>query len=139
MGVARRCILAIDPGTVKCGIAVVLEKAALPLVCLVVPAAELAVCVGNAVAEYRPQETLLGSGTASESVALELAALGIKFSVVDEYGTTLAARARYFAAHPPKGWKRLVPRGLLLPPVPLDGWAAVVMAEHYLTLQKKIF
>ncbi|MES4792307.1 MAG: resolvase, partial [Chloroflexota bacterium] len=33
---------------------------------------------------------------------------------------------------PPRGWRRLAPRGLLTPPTPLDGWAAAVLAFDHL-------
>jgi len=52
--------------------------------------------------------------------------------LVDERETTLLARARYFADHPPRGWRRLVPRGMLLPPRPIDDYAALLIAERYL-------
>jgi hypothetical protein len=56
--------------------------------------------------------------------------------VVDERETTLRARARYFQAHPPRGWKRLVPRGMLLPPCPIDDFAALLIAERFLEREK---
>jgi len=46
--------------------------------------------------------------------------------------TTIRARARYFAANPPRGWRRIVPRGMLLPPRPIDDFAAVLIAERFL-------
>ena len=52
--------------------------------------------------------------------------------MVDERATTLLARRRYFDANPPRGWKRLVPRGMLLPPRPIDDFAAVLIAERLL-------
>ena len=43
---------------------------------------------------------------------------------VDEYGTTLRARQRYWELWPPRGLQRLLPRGLLIPPEELDAIAA---------------
>ncbi len=61
-----------------------------------------------------------------------LATLGIPIELVDERETTLLARKRYFQAHPPRGWRRLVPRGMLLPPRPIDDFAALLIAERLL-------
>jgi RNase H-fold protein (predicted Holliday junction resolvase) len=58
--------------------------------------------------------------------------IGLPIALVDERETTLLARTRYFAAHPPTGWRRFVPRGMLLPPEPIDDFAAVLIAERFL-------
>ena len=46
--------------------------------------------------------------------------------IVDETNTTLDARRRYYDENPPKGLLRLLPRGLLVPSAPLDGYAALL-------------
>jgi hypothetical protein len=51
---------------------------------------------------------------------------------VDERETTLRARALYFADHPPRGWRRLIPLGLQLPPRPIDDYAAILIARRFL-------
>jgi hypothetical protein len=51
--------------------------------------------------------------------------------VVDETDTSYRARALYFADHPPRGWRRLVPLGLQLPPRPIDDYAALLIARRY--------
>ena len=42
------------------------------------------------------------------------------------------ARELYFREHPPRGWRRLVPTGLQLPPVPVDDYAAILIARRFL-------
>lgn len=74
----------------------------------------------------------LGGGTNAALVAAVLAQAGVPVAVVDERETTLRARARYFDDFPPRGWRRLVPRGMLLPPRPIDDYAALLIAERYL-------
>jgi hypothetical protein len=49
--------------------------------------------------------------------------------LIEEAGTTLAARARYFKEHPRRGWRRLLPLGLQTPPEPYDDYVAVLLAE----------
>lgn len=53
--------------------------------------------------------------------------------LVDERNTSLEARRRYYEDHPPRGIWRLVPRGLLVPKAALDGYAALLIVERYLT------
>ncbi len=52
--------------------------------------------------------------------------------VVDETGTTLRARERYWQLWPARGWKRLLPKGLRIPSGDLDAIAALVILEDYL-------
>jgi hypothetical protein len=50
--------------------------------------------------------------------------------VVDETNTTFEARALFYEDHPPKGLLRFVPRGLLVPSAPLDGYAALLIVRR---------
>jgi RNase H-fold protein (predicted Holliday junction resolvase) len=59
-------------------------------------------------------------------------ALGLPVELVDERETSLLARARFFRDHPPRGWRRIVPRGMLLPDRPIDDYAALLIAERFL-------
>ena len=124
-------ILGIDPGTRKCGYAIV-DSNGVSLEQGIVGIGEL----GGRIAEIRARIPLravaLGGGTHTAAVAPFLEALGVPVHVVDERETTLLARRRYFAVHPPAGWRRLVPRGLLLPPGPIDDFAALLIAERLL-------
>jgi RNase H-fold protein (predicted Holliday junction resolvase) len=135
----RTLILAIDPGLDKCGVAVVdtaapsagsrqvRERA-------VVPRAELAATVREWVARHHIATIVLGDRTGAAHVERELASLGLPVTVsrVDEHLSTLEGKRRYFIEHPPRGWRRLIPQGLLTPPVPYDDYVAVILAERYL-------
>jgi hypothetical protein len=61
----------------------------------------------------------------------------VPLRAVDEHGTTLRARARYFTDHPPRGWRRLIPRSLQTPPEPYDDYVAVLLAEAALTVVER--
>jgi hypothetical protein len=74
----------------------------------------------------------LGGGTNVERVAGILSPLGAPVHIVDETDTTYRARALYFEEHPPRGWRRLLPIGLLLPPGPIDDYAAMLIARRYI-------
>jgi hypothetical protein len=52
--------------------------------------------------------------------------------LVDEAGTTLAARQRYWQLEPPRGWQRLLPKGMRLPPRDVDDVVAQLLLERHL-------
>ena len=56
-------------------------------------------------------------------------------ALVGEAHSTEEARALYWQVRPPTGWRRLVPLGLLVPPEPLDAYAAVVQVRRWLSQQ----
>lgn len=76
---------------------------------------------------------LVGDGTGSAKVQDVLRRRGFSYEVVDERGSSLAARSLYFRDHPPKGWQRLLPPGLRTPPELIDDYAAYALALAYLT------
>jgi len=124
-------VLGVDPGTRKCGIAVVREAGAPPTL-EIVPIDALAARLRAIVAETPVDVVAIGRGTNAAAITETVRALGLNVELVDERETTLLARARYFADHPPRGWRRLIPRGMLLPPRPIDDYAALLIAERYL-------
>jgi RNase H-fold protein (predicted Holliday junction resolvase) len=129
-------VLGIDPGTRKCGYAVVLAAGSAPLELGIVPTERLAETLRELAGRFALRAVALGGGTHAAPVGRLLEALGVPIEVVDERATTLLARRRYFAAHPPRGWRRFVPRGMLLPPRPIDDFAAVLIAERLLEAQR---
>jgi cysteine synthase len=80
------------------------------------------------------QTIILGSGTGSGTLARAIreAFPAIHLHLIDEKGTTLLARDRYFIDHPPRGWKALIPTSLQVPPEPIDDYAALILAEKFL-------
>lgn len=126
-------IVAIDPGRTKCGFAVLSDDGA-RLDLAVVATADLASKLQLATAGGDVGAICIGHATTSEAVVAMCRAAWPKIPVVvvDESNTTLEARQRYYLDHPPRGLLRFVPRGLLVPKVPLDGYAALLIAERYL-------
>ena len=125
-------VLAIDPGREKCGVAVLATDGRI-LVQEVVVTAELDAVVGALIAAYTPI-VIMGNGTTSVAAKARVEALGYEVILVDEYRTTDAAKRAYWEAHPPRGWRRLVPRGMLVPPVPVDDFVAVILAQRFLQI-----
>jgi RNase H-fold protein (predicted Holliday junction resolvase) len=125
-------ILGLDPGTRKCGYALVPEAGAKPLLLGIAPLVDLEDVLRTVVTGQPVERVALGRGTNASVVGAVLDRLALPYTLVDEHETTLRARARYFADHPPRGWKRLVPRGMLMPERPIDDYAALLIAERYL-------
>lgn len=123
-------VLAIDPGRKKCGIAVCGPGGVVAH--RVVRVDDLPQVAREWITSYRVDLVLVGSRTGSRDVRMRLTHLAVPVTVCEERGTTLAARRRYFLDHPPKGWRRLLPRSLQTPREPYDDYAAIVLAEAYL-------
>ena len=131
-----RPILAIDPGREKCG-AAVLDQEKTVLWHGVVATAELLPVSRELTKQYGLRTVILGNQTYSGEIRQLLQPLldqkqGLEIIFVDERGSTEAARARYWQAFPPSGWRRFIPRGLLVPPCAIDDFAAIILGERYL-------
>ena len=85
-----------------------------------------------------PKTCIIGNGTTSMKLQQTLAEVlpALEIVVCDEAHSTEEARVLYWELNPPQGWRRLMPLGMLTPPVPLDAYAAVVLARRY--LKKKL-
>lgn len=118
-------IVALDPG-LNLGVAWIEEDRTL------VRAEVVALGDVNAAIFDGARSVVVGDGTGSGEVQTHLRALGVRFEVIDETGTTLEARALYFADHPPRGLSRLLPAGLRSPQRPIDDYAAYAIGLRYL-------
>ena len=129
-----RAVLGIDPGTRKVGFALV-EDADSPAVARgIEPLDTLLGRLRRLLADHPIRAVALGSGTNASNRARMLEALEVPVHLIDETDTTYRARALYFSEHPPRGWRRLVPIGLQLPPGPIDDYAALLIARRYIAL-----
>jgi RNase H-fold protein (predicted Holliday junction resolvase) len=125
-----RIVLAVDPGRGKCGLAVLDGDAVLARA--VVSRDDLGASIRSLKRKFTIAEIVVGNRTTAEAVSAVVRGElpGVPVSFVDETGTTLEARRLYFTEHPPRGWRRLVPRGLRVPPEPYDDYAAVALARR---------
>jgi hypothetical protein len=98
----------------------------------IAPLAELPATLASIFERFSIEVAAIGHGTNASVVCAAVTELGVPFVLVDERETTLRARSRFFADHPPRGWKRLIPRGMLVPDRPIDDYAALLIAERYL-------
>jgi RNase H-fold protein (predicted Holliday junction resolvase) len=125
-------VLGVDPGTRKVGFALV-EDAESPAIARgIEPIEGLLGRLEPLLTDHPIDAIALGGGTNVDRIAGLLSALGAPIHIVDETDTTYRARALYFEDHPPRGWRRLLPVGLLLPPGPIDDYAAMLIARRYI-------
>lgn len=88
-------------------------------------------------ARYTPDRLLIGAGIGAKRLLPQLRAWfpNAAWQLVAEYGTTLRARELYFQYHPPRGWRRFLPKGLRIPPEPYDDYAALAIILQYAQTQ----
>lgn len=132
-GVPRERWIGVDPGRVKCGIAGVFRDGTRQFV-EVVPTARVRERLAEHVGEGGVSAICVGHATTSAAIAQWCTAAWpeIPLHIVDETNSSMLARALYYEDHPPRGLWRFVPRGLLVPDEPLDGYAASIIARRYL-------
>lgn len=125
--------LGIDPGRSKTGLALV--DGAGKIVKLHIAESQN---IDNEIVEFIknscPVHIVLGNGTNSRNIGESVKRVlpDVMVTVVEEAHSTEEARALYWQENPPKGLKKLIPLGMLVPPVPLDAYAAVILVRRFL-------
>ncbi|MDX1933958.1 MAG: hypothetical protein SFU56_15265 [Capsulimonadales bacterium] len=130
-------VLAIDPGTLKCGLAVVRrnEGSTVALHHEVVTTEDVVTCAEKLVAEFGLRSVIVGNATQGKAILRRLRQVlpeDVSIGLVREDFTSEEARRRYWDEHPRHGLKKLLPKSLCTPPCPYDDYAALILAEHYL-------
>jgi len=134
----ERVVLAIDPGSSKCGMALVKRTAEGHVEVLwraIPPRAQLIEHVSMA-AEVAPYSmVIIGKGTTSRNLVTELrdSFPSAAILLVDETDTTNQARERYWEHHARRGWRKFLPSTMQVPPEPVDDFVAMILAERVLT------
>ncbi len=135
----EKTVLAVDPGTSKCGMALVRRDIQGKLHLLwraVVPTEAVVPKLHEAYSNAEFHLIIVGGATHSREVVAaireHLPSMGIL--VVDETNTSIQARERYWEFNPRRGWRRLIPASLQVPPQPVDDFVAYILAERVLTL-----
>lgn len=125
-------ILAIDPGREKTGIAILKNSDVLEH--KIINSNELVQIIKSLLEKYIIKTIVMGNGTSSKKKydLLKREFIDRDIVLINEYRTTDEARKLYFQENPPKGWKKLIPLGMQVPPVPVDDYAAIVIGRKYL-------
>ena len=128
-------IIAVDPGQDKCG-AAVLDRRQGVLNHTVIAADQLRSLIDRWTCDYACRVIVVGDRTAHNQTLQNLqqllaAKIIDQIVLIDEHKSTQEARQRYWTVHPPTGWRKIFPRGLLIPPCAIDDFAAIILAERY--------
>ena len=125
-------ILAIDPGREKTGIAILNNSDVLEH--KIINSEELVQTIKSLLEKYIIKTIIMGNGTSSKKKydLLKREFMDRDIVLINEYRTTDEARKLYFQENPPKGWKKLIPLGMQVPPVPVDDYAAIIIGRKYL-------
>ena len=127
-------VVALDPGRNKCGLLLADIATNTVLQGMVIPSTEVldqlrAWMEDDQGENAQISDLVIGDGTSSTILQQQLPT-SLKVRIVDETGTTLRARYRYWQLWPARGWKRLLPLGLRIPSGDLDAIAALVILEN---------
>jgi RNase H-fold protein (predicted Holliday junction resolvase) len=126
-------ILGFDPGRDKCGVAVMGKERQL-LYHQVVPSQEAIPTLQQLCQQFAIETIVMGDQTTAKSwkqKILQNLEESVPIILVDERYSTLEARDRYWQMYPPKGFGRLIPKGLREPPRPIDDIVAILLIERY--------
>ena len=130
-------IIAIDPGTKKCGYAVVDSNLSV-LQREVISIEEIIKTIQDSLNIYRIKNIILGNGTNYKQIKKKLREHfpRLKIILIEEEFSTLEARGKYFKANPPRGIFKLIPLSLRVPPGHYDDFVAVLLAEKYFKISR---
>jgi RNase H-fold protein (predicted Holliday junction resolvase) len=125
-------IVAIDPGTRKCGYVVVDSNLSV-LQREVIPTDKIRNNIEDSSKIYKISKIILGDGTNYKQIEKKLKDHfpRLKIILIEEDFSTLEARKKYFKAHPPRGISKLIPLSLRVPPCHYDDFVALLLAEKY--------
>lgn len=125
-------VIAIDPGTKKCGYAVVDSNLDI-LQRKIISIDKITDTIENSLNIFKIDKIILGNGTnyknIEESIKNQFSQL--KIILIEEKYSTLKGRKKFFKEHPPRGLLKLIPLSLRVPPGHYDDFVAVLLAEKY--------
>ena len=135
----RQKYLGIDPGRSKTGLALV-DAAGSILALHIAHTEHIEVELSAFAGKEQLAGIIMGDGTNSKAIgqAVSKVFAAVPLSFVGEAHSTEEARSLYWQVNPPRGWRKLVPLGMLVPSEPLDAYAAVVQVKRWLALQGSI-
>ena len=130
---ASRVYIGFDPGKDKCGMAIV-QANGTPLRHEVIASAqaiETLVCWCSA---FEIEALILGDQTGSKQWRSRIQSVlpGLRVESIDERFSSQEARDRFWDMYPAKGFDRLVPRGMRVPPRAIDDVVAIILVERFL-------
>jgi RNase H-fold protein (predicted Holliday junction resolvase) len=129
--------LGFDPGKDKCGVAVV-DSQGQAHYQAVVSTAAVVEQIQTLCRQWPITQVVIGDRTTAKQwqTELQLALPQLPIAPVDEHNSTLAARDLYWEMYPARGFQKMIPQGMRLPPRPIDDLVAILLVRRYLNLTK---
>jgi len=125
--------ISIDPGNEKCGLLLADIKSGKVIEAGISSLATFSNLVTLWREDYPISEIIIGNGTNCKYIEDKLKQKNIfNFHYVNEKGSTLRARFRYWEIWPPNCFIRWLPKEILFPPANLDAVVALILLEDYL-------
>jgi len=118
-------ILAIDPGSEKCGVAR-LEDNGKIIEHKIVPHSDIL----DLIRKHSNCRIIMGDSASGKKIIKSLN--NIKIELVCEKNSTLEARKLYWQENQPRGIWKFIPESLRIIPQPIDNYAAIILAKRYL-------
>ena len=125
--------ISIDPGNKKCGLLLANVESGKVIAAGIASINEFSDLVSFWDRNYNISKIIIGDGTNCQYVKNELNRknfFDLKF--VNEKGSTLRARFRYWEIWPPNYFIRWIPKEILFPPDNLDSIVALILLEDFL-------
>ena len=125
--------ISIDPGNNKCGLLLADIKSGNVIEAGISSLNRFPDVVSLWKEEYDIEQIVVGDGTNCKYIENKLKQKNIvNFNYVNEKGSTLRARFRYWEIWAPNYFVRWLPKGILFPPANLDAIVALILLEDFL-------
>ena len=125
--------ISIDPGNKKCGLLLANIKSGNVIEAGISTVSKFIDVVYLWNEEYEISKIVIGNGTNSKYIENKLKQKNISnFTYINEKGSTLRARFRYWEIWPPNYFIRWLPRKILFPPDNLDAVVALILLEDFI-------
>ena len=125
--------ISIDPGIKKCGLVLADLKSGNVIEAGISSLNKFSELIFLWNEDYEISKIIIGDGTNCKYIENELKQKNIfNLLYVNESGSTLRARFRYWEIWPPNYFIRWLPKGILFPPENLDAVVALILLEDFL-------
>ena len=125
--------ISIDPGNKKCGLLLADITSGKVIDASIVSLNKFPDLVSLWNEDYNISKIIIGNGTNCKYIENELKMKNIfNFNYVNERGSTIRARFRYWEIWPPNYFIRWLPIKILFPPENLDAVVALILLEDFL-------
>jgi hypothetical protein len=128
-------VIAIDPGSQKCGLAVVSgPDVTFPRLRRVVQTERLVAEVSDAMLRFPEARVIVvggGTGSAALRRSLRTAFPEYELVTIPEHRSSERGRKLFLEENPAPGWRKYLPRTFRTPERPYDDYVAQLLAEDY--------